>query len=392
MKIAIIAPPWLSTYPGCYYGIENVVHGLTSSLTKKGHDVTLFGVGGSTTDATNRYWYHQEDQYKHIHRPWYEALPIVSSHILYSLNMIRNAGDFDIIHDHNSFTGPSMMAFADGLPPILHTLHEPFTDEKKVKKGLPDNRMLFEELKHVKNMYFNGVSASQLKTVPSTLKKRMVKLVHNGVDLSEYVFNDKKQDYFLSVGRIARDKGQATAAKVCHDLGVKLKFAGTVGGVISTKKKLEAELKNPSLAASNSPDFRYFRDKIVPYLVPDQIEYLGTVYGERKVKLFANAKAFLSPIAWEEPFGIAIIDALACGTPVVAYNRGAFPEIIKHGKNGFLANNESEFKKYMQRVDEIDPVECRRSVERYFSADAMADAYVKRYEQVIGMSCQGALA
>ncbi|HJP81216.1 MAG TPA: glycosyltransferase [Candidatus Saccharimonadales bacterium] len=384
MKIAMIAPPWLSTYPGCYYGIENVVHNLTSSLTDMGHEVVLFGVGGSTTKASKRYWYHKEDQYHHIHRPWYEALPIISSHILYSLNIIRNAGDFDIIHDHNSFTGPSMMAFANGdLPPILHTLHEPFTDERKVVKGLPDNRMLFEEMKHARRLFFTGVSESQLRGMPKELKRRMVKLVHNGVDPSDYLYSDKKRDYYLTVGRVANDKGQGIAAKLANELGVKYKFAGTVGSLIKTKKQLEKELEEPCEEASNSPDFRYFRDKILKYLVPGQIEYLGAIYGQRKMKLFAEAKAFLAPITWEEPFGIAIIDALACGTPVVAMRRGAFPEIIEHGRNGFLADTEAQFKKYMQRVDEIDPAECRRSVEEKFSARKMAEEYIKRYHEVI---------
>ncbi|MDX2775780.1 glycosyltransferase [Streptomyces caniscabiei] len=391
MKIAMIAPPWLSTYPGCYYGIENVVHNLTSSLTDMGHEVVLFGVSGSTTKASKRYWYHKDDQYQHIHRPWYEALPIISSHILYSLNVIRKAGDFDIIHDHNSFVGPSMMAFADGgLPPILHTLHEPFTDERKVKKGLPDNRMLFEELKYAKRMYFNGVSASQLKGMPKELKRHMVKLVYNGVNLADYVFKKKKQDYFLTLGRVAADKGQSTAVKLSAELGVNYKFAGTIGSVVNTKEQLVKELAEPCDEANNSADFVHFRKKIAPYLKEGQIEYLGAIFGKKKMELIADAKAFLAPIAWEEPFGIAIVDALSCGTPVVAYRRGAFPEIIEHGKNGFLADTEAEFKHYMQRVDEIDPDDCRRSVERKFSAKMMAEAYLNRYEEVIRRVATGA--
>lgn len=383
MKIAILAPPWLSTYPGCFYGIENVVHNLTAGLHKSGHEVVLFGVGGSTSPAAKRYWYHKEDQYKHIHRPWYEALPIVSAHILYALNVIRREGDFDIIHDHNSFTGPAMMAFADGgLPPILHTLHEPFTNEKFVKKGLPDNRMLFEELKCAKNMFFNGVSKAQLREVPRKLSKHIVGVVHNGIDLSDYTFSDKKQDYFLTVSRVGTDKGQAIAAKLCYELDVPYKFAGTVGSVIKTKKQLEKALKH----GSSDPSFLYFKNKIQPYLVPDKIEYVGTVFGERKMKLLANAKAFLAPITWEEPFGIAIIDALASGTPVVAFRRGAFPEIIQHGKNGFLADTEAEFKKYMLRVDEIKPSDCRESVEKYFSAQKMTESYVEKYQEVIARS------
>ena len=349
-----------------------------------GHEFVLFTVGGSTTAASKRYWYHKEDQYPSIHRPWYEAVPIVSAHILYSLNIIRTQGDFDIIHDHNSFMGPSMMAFAgDDLPPTLHTLHEPFSNDNLTRQGLPDNRMLFEELKYAKRMYFNGISKSQLKTVPKELKKRIVDLVYNGVDSADYPYLSKKKDYFLTVSRIGQDKGQAIAAKLCYEQGLKYKIAGTIGGSIATKRQLEEHLEDPTSDAAHNPYLDYFKNKVLPYLVPGQIEYLGAVFGERKMKLLSNAKAFLAPITWEEPFGIAIIDALACGTPVVAYRRGAFSEIIEHGKNGFLANTEAEFKKYMQRVDEISPEACRLSVEKNFSAERMAKNYVQRYTEII---------
>jgi glycosyltransferase involved in cell wall biosynthesis len=383
MKIAMIAPPWLSLYPGCYYGIENVVHNLTSTLYERGHEVVLFTVGRSTTPATERYWYHKENQYKHVHRPWYQAVPIISSHILYSLNVIRQAGDFDIIHDHNSFTGAAMMAFADGgLPPVLHTLHEPFTDKSLVQKGLPDNRMLYKELRHARTMYFNGVSRSQLRTVPKKLYDHIVSVVHNGVDIADYIFSEKKKDYFVSVGRIGPDKGQGVAAKVCYDLGEKLKIAGSVGE-IATKSRLMRQIADPKNEGVGNPYFHYFKEEIAKYLVPNRIMYLGTVFGEAKMKLLSGAKGFLAPINWEEPFGIAIVDALACGTPVVAYRRGAFPEIIEHGKNGFLADNEAEFKQYMQRVGEIDPAYCRESVAKNFSADKMTDEYLERYKEVI---------
>src|SRR5438270_306144 len=99
LKVAIIAPPWLSLYPGCFYGIENVVHHLATNLKKQGHHVELFTVGGSSSKVSKLHWYHQDDQYQHIHRPYYEALSVSISHLLYSLNIIREAGDFDIIHD-----------------------------------------------------------------------------------------------------------------------------------------------------------------------------------------------------------------------------------------------------------------------------------------------------
>lgn len=385
MKIAIIAPPWLKTFPGCYYGIEIFIQNLTSQLHQKGHEVVLFGVGGSTTESSKTYWYHADEQYKNIHRAWYEAVPIISSHILYSLNIIVDHGDFDIIHDHNSFVGPAMMAFAYGnLPPALHTLHEPFTDPNLISHGIPDNRMLFEELKHAKGMYFSGVSESQLTTAPKDLDSRILEVIPNGIDLKDYTYRVKKDDYFLSVGRIAPDKGQAVATRLCHELGYPLKLAGTIGGDISTPAQAASELKKPTaLSLENNPYFEYYRNEISPYLKKGKIEYIGTVFGSEKKVLLARAKAFLAPIDREEPFGISLLDALARGTPVVAYNRGAFPEIIEHGRNGFLANNEREFKEYMQRVDEIDPRECRKSVEEKFSASAMADRYISLYERVI---------
>ncbi len=387
MKIAIIAPPWLGTYPGCYYGIENVIQNLTSQLYKRGHEVVLFGVGGSSTEASKIYWYHKEDQYKNIHRAWYEAVPIISSHLLYSLNIIVNHGDFDIIHDHNSFVGPAMMAFAYGnLPPVLHTLHEPFTNPTLIKHGIPDNRMLFQELHHARGMYFSGVSESQLQSAPKDLDSRVLEVIPNGVELADYTYRVKKDDYFLSVGRISPDKGQGIAARLCAELDVPLKMAGTIGGEIATPKQAEAEIISPTeLSLENNPYFTYFRAEVHPYLVPGKIEYLGTVFGTKKKALFARAKAFLAPITWEEPFGISLIDALASGTPVIANNRGAFPEIIEHGRNGFLANNEREFREYMQRIDEIDPRECRKSVEEKFSSEAMANRYIKLYERVIDL-------
>jgi glycosyltransferase involved in cell wall biosynthesis len=131
-------------------------------------------------------------------------------------------------------------------------------------------------------------------------------------------------------------------------------------------------------------DFRYYSDTILPLVVNNRdIKFLGNVSGKRKQSLISNAKALLFPIDWEEPFGMAVIESQACGTPVVAMNRGAMPEIIQHGVNGFLANSEEEFEMYMQRVDEIDPAECRRTVIEKFSDEVMTAAYIDRYKSVI---------
>ncbi|HSX27253.1 MAG TPA: glycosyltransferase, partial [Patescibacteria group bacterium] len=129
--------------------------------------------------------------------------------------------------------------------------------------------------------------------------------------------------------------------------------------------------------------FKYFKNEVAPNLIPNQIEYVGTITGKRKQRLFNKAKALLFPIDWEEPFGMAVIEALACGTPVVAYRRGAMPEIIEHGVNGFLADNYREFKRYARQVSDIDPEACRRTVEQKFSADKLAENYTNLYRKII---------
>jgi glycosyltransferase involved in cell wall biosynthesis len=134
-------------------------------------------------------------------------------------------------------------------------------------------------------------------------------------------------------------------------------------------------------------DFSYYSDKILPYVLRyPKITYSGNLKGAKKQKFISEAKALLFPIDWEEPFGMAVIEALACGTPVIAMNHGAMPEIIEHGVNGFLANNEKEFEEYMRRIDEIDPAKCRQSVAKKFSSDTMAKAYMERYKEAIKRS------
>jgi glycosyltransferase involved in cell wall biosynthesis len=163
-------------------------------------------------------------------------------------------------------------------------------------------------------------------------------------------------------------------------------MAGTING-IGSNRKLLSELANPLSSYRYYKDFRYYSDKILPYtLEHEKITYSGNLSFARKMKFLSESRALLFPIDWEEPFGMVVIEALACGTPVVAMKRGAMPEIIEHGVNGFLANNEKEFEEYVDRVGEIDPAACRKSVEDNFSADCMAAAYLERYKQAIRLN------
>jgi glycosyltransferase involved in cell wall biosynthesis len=232
-------------------------------------------------------------------------------------------------------------------------------------------------------MYFNTVSNRQIEDAPEELHKKLLGAIYNGIDVEDYDFRDKKQDFYLSVGSIKKDKGQGAAARLCQEAGAKLKIAGIVAGGINDLKTLLKEKDDLTSDYKGNNDFKYFISDILPYLSPGEIEYIGVVSGNQKLRMFGEAKALLSPIEWEEPFGIVIIEALASGTPVVTYRKGAMPEIIEHGVNGFLANNEKEFKQYMLRVGDIDPQACRDSVIRKFSYLIMAKEYEKRYRQII---------
>ena len=242
---------------------------------------------------------------------------------------------------------------------------------------------MWQQLGLAKNLYLVGISNSLVKSAPKNLLPHILPTVHNAVDVKAFPFRAKKGKYFITLARFSKDKGQHIAAKFASELGLRIKMAGSVAG-ISSAKQLTLEIANPLSSFRNNPDFRYFSDKIFPILAHDiRTKFIGNIEGSRKMSIVSRAKALLFPIDWEEPFGMAVIEALACGTPVVAMNRGAMPEIINHGVNGFLAESQADFKKFMQRVDEIDPYACRKSVENKFSAQKMAQKYLKRYEKVI---------
>ncbi|HET7827259.1 MAG TPA: glycosyltransferase, partial [Candidatus Saccharimonadales bacterium] len=279
--------------------------------------------------------------------------------------------------------GPAILANATDLPPALHTLHEPFTDKHMLNQGIPDTRLMFDQFRHLERLYFNGVSKSQIKTAPAAIKNRIKGVVYNGVKLSDHIYRSEKANYFVNIGSLTPMKGVDVAAKVCYELGLNLKLAGTIGGGISSPEQLKRELRRKVRLEREDPFFRYFQRRILSYLQPRKIVYLGTVTGTEKKRLYAGARGFLNPIDRDEPFGISVVDSLASGTPVISYRRGAMPEIIEHGVNGFIADNYTEFKQYVKRIDEIEPAACRQSVIDKFSAEVMASGYESLYRRII---------
>lgn len=391
MRVAIIAPPWLAFPIKGYGGIEVVLEGLVNELVALGVDVEIFGNGARKMNKVKTHALYKTEQYLNIDKPMYESIPILAAHMEFALNKIKDDGGFDIIHDHNGFFGPELLAWATNdpnLPPVVHTIHgPPFSNEQMLAQGLPDNRPFWEQLaKNMGRMYVVSISNALMKPAPEGIRSHILPTVYNAIEVKKFPFVQNKKNYFVTLGRFSRDKGQHIAARICVKKGFHLRMAGAING-ISNNNKLLSELANPLSPYRGYNDFRYYSDNIFPYTLRyKKITYSGGLSFVKKVKFLSESKALLFPIDWEEPFGMVVIEALACGTPVVAMNRGAMPEIIEHGVNGFLASDEKEFEEYMDRIDEIDPAACRKSVEDNFSANCMAAAYIERYKQAIQLN------
>lgn len=396
LRVAIIAPPWLALPIKGYGGIELVLEGLVEGLRHAGVEVEIFGNGFRSIRGVKTHSLYKTEQYSQIHKPMYESLPIIIAHMQFSLNAILKDGGFDIIHDHNGFIGPALLYWATQskhMPPAVSTWHgPPFSNKQTLDTGMPDNIPMWRQIGSPQRSFMIGISETLMKPAPKEMKASILDPVYNAINTAQFPFVEHKKNYYITLARFSRDKGQHTAAKICDKLGLRLRMAGTIAG-IETNQKLLLELANPMSVFRSAEDFRYYSDKVLPYTVNNRkITYAGNVSGQYKMKFISEAKALLFPIDWEEPFGMAVIEALACGTPVVAMKRGAMPEIIEHGKNGFLANTKEEFADYVLRVGEIDPKVCRESVEKNFSSDVMAQRYIERYKEAIKLAKQAGKA
>lgn len=390
LHVAIVAPPWLAMPIKGYGGIELVLQSLVKALKRQGVNVELFANGERTMRGIKTHSLYKTEQFSHIYEPYYESFPIVESHLLYAYNKIKEDGTFDIIHSHVPHVGPTFWALAShdaAVPPVLSTFHgPPFTASAKHDIGALYNTADLEQLRDVHSFYANCISDAMTATVPSTIATQMLPAVHNAVTIDDFPFVANKKSYFVTLARFAPYKGQHIAVRAAVRLKKRLRMAGVVAD-ITTSRKLLLELANPLSRYRSDAQFRYYSDQILPYVLRYRnITYSGNLSGKRKLKFLSEAKALLFPIEWDEPFGMSVLESLACGTPVIAMNRGAMPEIIEHGVTGFLANSEAEFTEYMRRIDEIDPAACRRSVEERFSADAMASAYIDRYNEVLRLA------
>ncbi len=344
MRIAMLAPPWIPIPAPGYGGIEEVVRLLCGQLVVRGHDVTLFAAPGSHSRAVVRSVL-EDDHPDEIERALWEV-----DHVARVFEMIDDAAaaglPYDLVHDHCGFTA---LAMADRLQtPIVHTVHGPFVE----------GTLRFYAV-HGHKATLVALSASQRATGPPDL--RDVAVVPNPTAVEEWPFHGGVGDHLLWIGRIEEVKGPHRAIAAARSAGVPLVIAGPV---------------QPGQEA-------FFAREIEPHLDRDGVRYVGEVGAEDKKALFAGARGLLMPIRWAEPFGLVMIEAMACGTPVIAFSEGAAVEIVLDGQTGFLVDDEPAMVAAIDRLDEIDRARCRESVRERFDVSVVARGYEAVYARAL---------
>jgi glycosyltransferase involved in cell wall biosynthesis len=340
MRIAQLAPLVESVPPAGYGGTELVVSLLTEELVKQGHDVTLFASGNSQTSArlVSTEYLPLRGNFP-IHR--WNAYDI---RIL--MKLVEMQGEFDVIHNHMGYQ--ALPTLCELRKPMLTTNHNLVKD-------------------YCRDIYFTYghspfVAISQAyKRLNYPQKLNYVDVVYNGIDVGLYKFDpSQKRDYLLFLGRICQDKGTAPAIEIAKKLGLPLKIAGKI-----------------------DPEDGGYYDKFVKEHIGGNIEYVGEVNMEQKVELYGKAIAVVYPIDFEEPFGLVMAEALACGTPVMAFDRGSVREVLSDGETAIIGNTAEELIKRFDEVPNISPQTCRTRVEKLFSKEVMVQNYLKVYERLV---------
>lgn len=351
MRIALLAPPWIPVPPPGYGGVEAVVALLANELHRRGHAVTLFAAPGSHSDAEVRTLLDRAHP-DEIERSLYEA-----DHVARAFAAIDAAGragrPFDVVHDHCGFV---TLAMADRLSvPVVHTLHGPFT---------PATSAFYAH--HAGKAQVVAISQTQLDSAPAGL--RAAGVVPNPIDARDWPLVEAKGDYLLWVGRMAPVKGPHRAVEAARLAGMPLVLAGPV---------------QPGQEA-------FFEREVRPHIDGHRVRYAGEIAGERKRRLFANARALLMPIRWPEPFGMVMVEAMVCGTPVIAFAAGAATELVREGVTGLLVEDEADMARACLEVAAIDPVACRESVVERFDVRRVAALYEAIYRRAAAARAVGA--
>ena len=343
MKIAQIAPPWFAVPPTGYGGIELVVALLADGLVDRGHDVTLFASGGSRTRAQLVSPLIDPPDPALLGNPWFDAYHAVSSYLTI-------ADEFDVVHDHSGIVGSAIGALQHGQPPVVHTLHGPWTELTRRYYGL-----LHE------HVHLVAISDAQRADNPDV---SYAGVVHNGIQLDDYPFLEEKDEFLIYIGHANPDKGPSIAIEVARRAGLPLAM----------------------VIKKNEPFERTYWEEIVAPLLNDEVEVYEAITHEQKADLLSRARAMVFPIQWPEPFGLVMVEAMACGTPVVACPAGAAVELVENGVTGYLRDGVDDLVDAVASVGNCSPVACRKRVEEHFSAESMVLGYERLFAGIIGAS------
>jgi glycosyltransferase involved in cell wall biosynthesis len=351
MRIAQVAPPFQSVPPAGYGGTERVVSLLTEELVQRGHEVTLFASGDSSTAARlvptvdTALWRQPEVRD-----------PLVFWTVTVGEVYRRAArGEFDVVHSHLDFVAFPCAALVS--TPTVTTLHG--------RLDLPDLPRLYARFP---NMPVVSISDHQRTPLP---RVGWVGTVYNGVDVGLLRFEPRPGQYLAWLGRISPEKGLASAIQIARRAGLPIK--------VGARMPLN-DLNDPNVRA----DWEYYRDVIEPLLKEPGVEHVGEIDDSNKAEFLGNALALLNPIDWPEPFGLVMAEALACGTPVIARRRGSVPEVISDGVTGLVGETDDDLVQLCGRIGDISRATCRAEAVRRFSTRAMADGYEAVYRSVLG--------
>lgn len=340
LKIAQIAPIAERVPPKKYGGTERVIHTLTEELIRRGHDVTLFASGDSKTSGQLSSVYPKPLREEKIKDP-YGLNERSLNHIA---SAYKRHKEFDIFHDHNSVLSIPTAQFIK--TPTVITLHGEIN---------PDNLSLYET---ADNPYYVTISKAQL---PKRHEVNVARTVYNGLEMEGYPFGKTHKGYLLYVGRISESKGTHYAVEVAKATSLPLIIAAKLD---------DAEQK-------------YFQKFVLPNIDGKQIKWVGEVDENKRNALLSNAMCLLNPIRWSEPFGLTMIEAMSCGCPVIAFDKGSAREVVSDGNTGFIVKNTKEMIEAISRIGKIDRRVCRNYALSNFSGKKMADRYEELYYTIL---------
>jgi glycosyltransferase involved in cell wall biosynthesis len=338
LKIAQIAPLVESVPPKLYGGTERVVAYLTNALIKLGHDVTLFASGDSITKA-------KLVSVTPTSLRLSNCIDQMASQVLQLQEVMDRADDFNILHFHTDYLHFPVTRFC--YTKSLTTLHG--------RLDIPELKPLYKRFSDVP-----VVSISNAQRAPLPMAN-WVNTVHHGLPVDLYEYGKGEGEYVVFLGRFSPEKRADRAIEIARRAGIRIKIAAKV----------------------DKADERYFEKEIRHLLDQPHVEYLKEVGEAEKGPLLANAKALLFPIDWPEPFGMVLIEAMACGTPIIAWHHGSVPEIVEHGKTGFIVDSIEKATEALQNIHLINRNECRATFEKRFSDRVMAENYVRLYEKLL---------